>query len=233
MSPTEPQVALNEPSADEVKTTTCYMCACRCGIKVHLKDGKVRYIEGNRDHPVNKGVLCGKGSAGIMQHYSPARLRAPMKRVGPRGSGEFEEISWDEALGIATDWLSTVRKNDPKRLAFFTGRDQSQSLTGFWAMKYGTPNFAAHGGFCSVNMAAGGLYTFGGAFWEFGDPDWDHTKYFMLFGVAEDHASNPIKMGIGRLKERGAKVVSINPVRTGYNAVADEWVGVRPGTDGL
>jgi anaerobic selenocysteine-containing dehydrogenase len=66
-----------------------------------------------------------------------------------------------------------VRKKDPKRLAFFTGRDQSQSLTGFWAMKYGTPNFAAHGGFCSVNMAAGGLYTFGGAFWEFGDPDWE------------------------------------------------------------
>jgi anaerobic selenocysteine-containing dehydrogenase len=51
--------------------------------------------------------------------------------------------------------------------------------------------------------------------------------------VAEDHASNPIKIGIGKLKERGAKVVSINPVRTGYNAVADEWVGVRPGTDGL
>ncbi|MFX7776683.1 hypothetical protein ABTJ98_21860, partial [Acinetobacter baumannii] len=53
-----------------MKTTTCYMCACRCGIRVFLKDGKVRYIEGNRDHPVNKGVICGKGSAGIMQHYS-------------------------------------------------------------------------------------------------------------------------------------------------------------------
>jgi anaerobic selenocysteine-containing dehydrogenase len=149
------------------------------------------------------------------------------------GSGEFEEISWEEALNLATEWMGKVRKSDPKRLAFFTGRDQSQSLTGFWAMKYGTPNFAAHGGFCSVNMAAGGLYTFGGAFWEFGDPDWEHTKYFLLFGVAEDHASNPIKIGIGKLKERGAKVVSINPVRTGYNAVADEWVGVRPGTDGL
>ncbi|MDO6731653.1 molybdopterin oxidoreductase family protein [Marinovum sp. 2_MG-2023] len=233
-----PEIDTNTPVGDSMKQTTCYMCACRCGINVHLKtdaDGKqkVRYIEGNRDHPVNKGVLCGKGSAGIMQHYSPARLRAPMKRVGPRGSGQFEEISWDEALDIATDWLGTVRKTDPKKLAFFTGRDQSQSLTGFWAMKYGTPNFAAHGGFCSVNMAAGGLYTFGGAFWEFGDPDWDYTKYFMLFGVAEDHASNPIKIGIGKLKKRGAKVVSINPVRTGYNAVADEWVGIRPGTDGL
>ena len=229
----QPAIDLNDPVGDHVAKTTCYMCACRCGINVHLRDGKVRYIEGNRDHPVNQGVLCGKGSAGIMQHYSPARLRAPMKRVGPRGSGEFEEISWEEALTMATDWLGEVRANDPKRLAFFTGRDQSQSLTGLWAMQYGTPNFSAHGGFCSVNMAAGGLYTFGGAFWEFGDPDWELTKYFLLFGVAEDHASNPIKIGIGHLKGRGAKIVSVNPVRTGYNAVADEWVGIRPGTDGL
>jgi sulfite dehydrogenase (quinone) subunit SoeA len=229
----EPHIPLSEPVGDEVKTTTCYMCACRCGIKVHLKDGKIRYIEGNRDHPVNRGVLCGKGSAGIMQHYSPARLRAPMKRVGPRGSGEFKEISWDEALGLATEWLDPIRKTDPKRLAFFTGRDQSQSLTGFWAMQFGTPNVAAHGGFCSVNMAAAGLYTFGGSFWEFGDPDWDRTKYLMMFGVAEDHASNPIKIGIGKIKKRGAKFVSVNPVRTGYSAVADEWIGLRPGTDGL
>ena len=207
MSLNEPHVPLNEPVGDTVKTTTCYMCACRCGIKVHLKDGKVRYIEGNRDHPVNKGVLCGKGSAGIMQHYSPARLPAPLKRVGPRGSGEFEEISWDEALETATGWLGDVRKNDPSKLAFFTGRDQSQSLTGWWAQQFGTPNFAAHGGFCSVNMAAAGLYTFGGSFWEFGEPDWEHTKYFLLFGVAEDHASNPIKTALGKLKARGAKVV--------------------------
>ena len=101
------------------------MCACRCGIKVHLRDGRVRYIEGNRDHPVNQGVLCGKGAAGIMQHYSPARLSAPLKRVGPRGSGEFVEIDWDEALDIAAGWLGEVRGKDPRKLAFFTGRDQS------------------------------------------------------------------------------------------------------------
>ena len=142
-----------------VKSTTCYMCACRCGINVHLKDGRIKYIEGNPNHPVNRGVLCAKGSAGIMQHYSPARLTAPMKRVGPRGSGEFEEISWDEAMEIATEKLQAVRKKDPKRLAFFTGRDQSQALTGWFSAKFGTHNYAAHGGFCSVNMAAAGLYT--------------------------------------------------------------------------
>src|SRR5437764_4551828 len=91
--------------ADETKTTTCYMCACRCGIKVHLKDGRIRYIEGNRAHPVNKGVLCAKGSAGIMTQYSPARLTSPLLRTGPRGSGEFKEIGWDEAMVIASDWL--------------------------------------------------------------------------------------------------------------------------------
>ncbi|WP_428529530.1 molybdopterin oxidoreductase family protein [Roseibium sp.] len=219
--------------SDEIRKTTCYMCACRCGINVHLKGGKVAYIEGNRDHPVNKGVLCAKGASGIMQVTAPSRLRKPLRRSGPRGSGEFEEISWEEALKTAVSWLEPIRKTAPEKLAFFTGRDQSQSFTSFWAQNFGTPNYAAHGGFCSVNMAAGGIYTIGGAFWEFGQPDWDRTKLFMLFGVAEDHDSNPIKMGLGKLKARGGKVIGVNPVRSGYNAIADEWVGITPGTDGL
>jgi anaerobic selenocysteine-containing dehydrogenase len=223
--------------SDEVKTTTCYMCACRCGIKVHLRDGRIRYIEGNRDHPVNRGVLCAKGSAGIMNHYSPARLTAPLLRVGPRGAGEFKEIGWDEALGIAVEWLGNIRRTDPRKLAFFTGRDQSQALTGWWAQQFGTPNYAAHGGFCSVNMAAAGIYTIGGSFWEFGEPDWERTRYLLMFGVAEDHDSNPIKIGLGKLKgrpaDRRAKFVSVNPIRTGYSAIADEWIGIRPGTDGM
>ena len=229
----QPDIDTSPKVSDEIRKTTCYMCACRCGINVHMKDGKVAYIEGNRDHPVNQGVLCAKGSAGIMQVNAPSRLRKPLKRVGPRGSGEYEEISWEEALTTATGWLSELHKTAPQKLAFFTGRDQSQSFTSFWAQHFGTPNYAAHGGFCSVNMAAGGIYTMGGAFWEFGQPDWDHTKLFMLFGVAEDHDSNPIKMGIGKIKARGAKVIGVNPVRNGYNAVADEWVGITPGTDGL
>ena len=224
---------LNEPVGDEVKTTTCYMCACRCGIKVHLKDGRVRYIQGNAAHPVNKGVLCAKGSAGIMQHYSPARLAKPLLRVGKRGAGEFREIEWDEALALATQWLGDIRKTNPDKLAFFSGRDQSQALTSWWAQQFGTLNYAAHGGFCSVNMAVAGMYTLGGSFWEFGEPDWEQSKYLLMFGVAEDHDSNPIKLGLGKLKGRGAKIVAINPVRTGYAAIADEWIGIRPGTDGL
>ncbi len=229
----QPDLDTSPKVSDEIRKTTCYMCACRCGINVHLRDGKVSYIEGNRDHPVNRGVLCAKGSAGIMQINAPSRLRAPLRRVGPRGSGAFEEISWEEALQSVTDILAPIRKDSPDKLAFFTGRDQSQSFTSLFAQSFGTPNYAAHGGFCSVNMAAAGIYTMGGAFWEFGQPDWERTKLFMIFGVAEDHDSNPIKIGLGRLKERGAKVIGVNPIRSGYNAVADEWVGITPGTDGL
>lgn len=220
-------------ATDEIRKTTCYMCACRCGVDVHLRSGQVRYIEGSRDHPVNRGVICAKGAAGIMQVTAPARLRAPLKRVGPRGSGAFEEISWDEALQIATGWLAKIRAEAPEKLAFFTGRDQSQSFTGWWAQAFGTPNFAAHGGFCSVNVAAAGIMSIGGAFWEFGEPDWERAKILVLFGVAEDHDSNPIKRGLGAMKARGARIVSVNPIRTGYNAVADDWLGITPGTDGL
>jgi anaerobic selenocysteine-containing dehydrogenase len=129
--------------------------------------------------------------------------------------------------------MAPLREKAPEKLAFFTGRDQSQSFTGWWAQQFGTPNYAAHGGFCSVNMAAAGIYTIGGAFWEFGSPDWDRTKLFVLFGVAEDHDSNPIKIGLGKLKARGCRVIGVNPIRTGYNAVADDWLGITPGTDGL
>ena len=111
---TSPRVA-----DDEVKCTTCYMCACRCGIKVHLKDGGIRYIEGNRDHPVNRGVICGKGASGIMQQYSPAKLRKPLRRVGERGSGEFREIEWEEAIATAVEWLSPIRDSDPKKPRLF------------------------------------------------------------------------------------------------------------------
>ncbi len=128
----QPNLETSPKVSDEIRKTTCYMCACRCGINVHLKDGpdgkrEVAYIEGNRDHPVNRGVLCAKGASGIMQHLSPARLRAPMRRTGPRGSGEFEEISWDEAYDIAVSWLKPLREKDPSKFAFFTGRDQSQA----------------------------------------------------------------------------------------------------------
>ena len=218
-----------------VEHTTCYMCACRCGIEVTLEGDDIRFIRGTPDHPVNQGVICAKGSAGAMKQRSPAKLRQPLRRRAgaARGEGAFEPISWDEALDTLASRLAAVRASDPRKLAFFTGRDQMQALTGMWAQQFGTPNWAAHGGFCSVNIAAAGLYSIGYSFWEFGAPDFERARYFVLWGVAEDHSSNPMKIGLDQLKRNGAKFVSINPVRTGYSAIADEWIGIRPGSDGL
>ncbi len=228
-----PDACLSRGSS-ETRNTTCYMCACRCGIRVHLRDGEVRYIEGNPDHPLNKGVICAKGASGIMKQYSPARLTRPLRRKAgaARGDNDFEPISWGEAFDILEERLRHLRETDPKKFALFTGRDQMQALTGLFARQFGTPNYAAHGGFCSVNMAAGMIYTIGGSFWEFGGPDLDRARLFVMIGTAEDHHSNPLKIAISKFKRAGGKFISINPVRTGYSAIADEWVPIRPGTDG-
>jgi anaerobic selenocysteine-containing dehydrogenase len=140
----EPVINLSPKTWDEIKTTTCYMCACRCGIKVYLKDGTVKYIEGNRDHPVNKGVICGKGAAGIMQHTSPARLSKPLLRVGERGVGEFKEIEWDEALGMTQKNLLSLRGvtslkvsrlGGPRNLAHQTMRHTAAFVPSIWRLR--------------------------------------------------------------------------------------------------
>ncbi|NDH55407.1 MAG: hypothetical protein EBY06_01725, partial [Burkholderiaceae bacterium] len=76
---------LHDPVQDtkpvtEIKTTTCYMCACRCGIRAHLRDGELVYIDGNPNHPLNQGVICAKGASGIMKQKSPARITKPLLR---------------------------------------------------------------------------------------------------------------------------------------------------------
>lgn len=229
-------VLLDESPASSQRRvhTTCYMCACRCGIEVTVENERIRFISGIKDSPVNKGVWCAKGGAGIMTEYSPARLTAPMMREpgSKRGEGRLVPVDWETALSTVEGWLREIRATDPAKLAYFTGRDQMQAFNGFWARQFGTPNWAAHGGFCSVNMAAGGMYSIGGSYWEFGWPDLDRAEWFMMFGVAEDHPSNPLKLAISALKDRGGRFIVVNPVRSGYGALADEWVPIRPGTDG-
>src|SRR3546814_14430401 len=91
--PNEPALDLSPSPGDAVKTTTCYMCACRCGIQVWLADGGrqdkvLRYIQGNPAHPVNQGVICAKGAAGIRTHCTPAWLEKPQMRVAARDKDE-------------------------------------------------------------------------------------------------------------------------------------------------
>jgi anaerobic selenocysteine-containing dehydrogenase len=192
------------------RNTTCYMCACRCGIRVHLRDGEVRYIEGNPDHPLNQGRDLRQGQLGHHEAVLAGALTKPLLRKAgsDRGEGQFEEISWEEAYSPAGGApAKNPRATDPKKFALFTGRDQMQALTGLFARQFGTPNYAAHGGFCSVNMAAGMIYTIGGSFWEFGGPDLDRAKLFVMIGTAEDHHSNPMKAASVQVQARRRRFI--------------------------
>ncbi len=233
-----PALDLSRPVADRVAQTTCYMCACRCGINVHLLDDaqgkpRVAYIEGNRDHPVNKGVLCAKGAAGIMQINSPARLRAPLKRVGPRGSGQYQEITWDEALSLAVSWLKPIRENGARKarllhrprpvavlhrlLGAGLRHPQLRRARRFLLGQHGRPAASTRWAAPSGNSAP---------------PTGTMPASSSSSAWPKITTATPSRSASASSRP-GAKVVSINPVRTGYNAVADDWLGITPGTDGL
>ena len=85
--------------------TVCSQCGAGCGVMVRVMEGRAKKIEGNPNHPVNQGKLCALGQAGLQVLYNPDRLKTPLKQTGERGSGAFQEITWDEALGMLANRL--------------------------------------------------------------------------------------------------------------------------------
>ncbi len=110
------------PGREEFVCSTCTLCPSHCGIRGRLVDGKLVRIEGNPLHPISRGGLCPKGAAGIQLLYHPGRLTGPVQRVGPRGSGEFQSISWDEALTRVADALGELMVSGrAESVAWLTG----------------------------------------------------------------------------------------------------------------
>src|SRR5215216_3242819 len=97
------------PGLDYWKASTCAMCEGGCGIVVRTREHKANKIEGNPLHPVNRGALCARGQAGLQVLYNPDRIRGPLKRTGERGSGQFAEISWDEAIKTLAEKLREIK----------------------------------------------------------------------------------------------------------------------------
>ena len=155
------------------------MCACRCGIKVHLRDGQIRYIEGNRDHPVNRGVLCAKGSAGIMQHYSPARLTQPAEADR---RARRRRIPGD-LLGRGARHRERMARQDPRRRSaqarlLHRPRPEPGADRLVGAASSARRTMRRMAASARSTWRPPGIYTIGGSFWEFGEPDWDRTPLF-------------------------------------------------------
>jgi len=86
--------------------STCNFCEFGCGVLIHMRGGKITAIEGNPDAPLNKGLLCPKGAASLEHLYHPDRLNYPLKRTGERGQGNWQQISWEEALSTIADKMT-------------------------------------------------------------------------------------------------------------------------------
>ncbi len=212
----------------------CMNCHGGCGILVHVVDGKAVKIEGDRDCPNNKGVLCPKGRAGLDLLYHPDRLKYPLKRVGARGDGKWERISWDQALDEIAQKLMPLREQyGPWTLAAGDGTklDEVAFVADLFTFHFGSPNnFGSGRAQCFRPRRLSGVWTYGGYFC----PDYlGSPKCVVLWGDQPDASNHNTLIGV-KVKEalkKHPKLIVVDPRRTFFAGKADIWLRVRPGTD--
>jgi len=206
-----------------------------CGILVYVKDGVVSKLEGDRDDPVTKGIMCAKGLASTQYVYHPDRVLYPLRRTGKRGSGKWERIGWDEALDTVSQRLTETRdKYGPEGVAFATGTYRGwfqifmRLVYAFGSPNWGEPGMAQ----CMWPRCNGGALTFGsvGTF-VLKSPDYDRANCAIVWGE-NPCATFPLRGSqIIDLKARGGKLIVVDPRFSATASKADLWLQVRPGTD--
>src|SRR5215813_1911607 len=246
------------PGIAEWKPSVCPLCGAGCGLTVRVMDADfettrkvdggmvagvvsikaAKKLEGQASHPVNRGGLCPRGQAAIQLTYHPDRLAQPMKRSGPRGSGDFTPVTWDEAIAELVAALDKL--TDRKTLAYIARARRSRRLeiAAEFLAKFGAPGpigfeLFGHDVLRHANMASFGrdqLPTF----------DLGRTKYLVSFGadflgtwnspVAQTAAFAEMRQG--HPGSRG-KFVQIESRMSLTGASADEWIYARPGTEGV
>jgi anaerobic selenocysteine-containing dehydrogenase len=217
----------------ETVKTICRMCLMGCGVIAHVKEGAVIKVEGNPDFPVNKGGICPKGLSSIQLLYDPKRLNYPLRRVGKRGEGKWERISWDDALGITATRLNEIKRRDGARaVAFAKGQAPAWDIWyDLWTrlvMTFGSPNLATPSNVCYFPRRSS-YVTFG----EYADSDFDNNNgIIVLWGYNPAYSSLPASCRrIFEARDRGAQLMVIDPVFTPMAAKADLYIRLRPGTD--
>ncbi len=213
--------------------TVCYQCKAECAIVARVENGRVKEIRGN---PKSRGKACVKGMSGIALEYSPERLLYPMKRVGERGEGKFERISWDEALDILTAKLKELQ-----------ARGETHKLTAsFFPHSISDPKWRflnAYGGFintalphCDSAKIVAFIKTMGGVPNHHIPPAFYTVPKGGIMILAGRHAfggldNAAVPRDILNAKERGAKLVVLDPIFTADAAKADWWIPIKPGGD--
>jgi len=222
-----------EDTGIEVKRSLCAICSPghHCGVDCYVKDGTIIRVEGTQDHPYNHGKLCTKGSSLRNYVYREDRIKTPLKRVGERGEGKFEPISWDEAYEIIAENLLKVRTQyGPSSAAFFSGYCKwYRPILHRMAHVFGSVNFATDDSTCVTAKILGDKCTAGcGA-----GPDMAHANTFLGWNFDGYYSSHLSVAGVQKLKERGGKVIIIDIRDTpAAKNLADIFLKINPGTDG-
>jgi len=223
----------SQPVEDVWIPSVCRGCQNTCGLLAHRVNGVLVRIQGNPDSPHNRGALCSRGLGAIMQIYDPNRIKVPLLRTNPeKGKGvdpQWKQISFDEAFQIISEKLGKIRSENPRELMMVGGEAQNQASMKAFQDSFGAHYFPANFYGTVQNVM---LMTTGRQHLEF---DYDHCNYLIMFGNKGGGSNNdttkaPSKMADARA--RGMKLIVVDPICSQSASKADEWLPIRPGTDG-
>ena len=190
----------------------CFMCTVRCPIRVLVENDDVKWIEGNPHVPGIEGALCAKGSAGLALLHDHERPQYPMIRTGPRGSGEWRQATWNEALDYVAEKLKEIIKQHGGQSVVFGERTNLNThISKTFVKAIGSPNHFTHDALCkgSLNTAFRSLTGFTDA--QVG-VDYANTRYIVMYGrnLFESLEIKPINNLLNAM-EKGAKLIYIDP----------------------
>ncbi len=211
--------------------TVCFNCEAACGLLAYVdkKTLEVRKFEGNPEHPGSRGRNCAKGPATINQVQDPERVLYPMKRKGPRGSGQWERVSWDEVVDLLASRIrEAIKEGRRDQVMYHVGRPGEDGFTERVLAAWGVDGHNSHTNICSSSARAG--Y----AFWMGIDrpsPDHANAKFILLISahLESGHYFNPHAQRIIEAKMKGAKIAVVDPRLSNTASHADYWLPCYPG----
>jgi len=226
---------MNMKTYKKIIRTTCKSCHGGCGVLVAVENNKVMHIEGDPDS-LTRGTMCAKGIASVQDVNNPNRILYPLKRKGERGHGEWERISWDEALDTIADRMkSNIRAHGPASISICqgTGRGYNRYTMRF-SRSIGTPNtgFPAH--FCfAPKMSVFGLTVGGRLYCDYHGWGGEFPKTQVSWGKQIEITNADGEMGVWFLDslEKCENLILIDPRTTGISQRSNFWLKIRPGTD--
>ncbi len=213
--------------------TTCFNCEAACGLVAYFdqETDEITKIEGNPEHPASRGRNCAKGPATLNQVYDPERIMYPMKRVGERGSGQWERISWDQALDEVGERIRTaIQEERNNEIMYHVGRPGEDGYTDRVLKAWGVDGHNSHTNICSSNARIGYQSWMGH---DRPSSDFSNAKVIFLISahLESGHYFNPHAQRIMEAQANGAKIICVDPRLSNTGAKADFWLPTWPGTE--